>query len=223
MKGGVLISLEGVEGSGKTTQAGLLVASLRAAGHAVVTCREPGGTPLAESVRGLLLRDHDDPPTDLSELYLMEAARAQLVRRVIRPALEAGKVVVTDRYADASLAYQWGGRGIPRAFVEECNRMSIEECVPQMTILLDLDAEAGFARVHASGMGRDRMEKEDLDFHKRVCESYRRLATEDPDRFLMLDGSASPAELASQIRRALGPLLGELPEVSTADPGHVES
>lgn len=220
MKAGTLISFEGVEGSGKSTQARLLVASLRAAGRPVISCREPGGTPLAESIRGLLLAKHEDPPTDLSELYLMVAARAQLVRRVIQPALDDGKVVVTDRYADASLAYQWGGRGIPRAFVEECNRMSIVDCIPEKTILLDLDPTAGFERVRKSRQGRDRMESEALEFHKRVCRAYRQLASEDPERFLVLDGSGKPEDLASRIRGELEPVLGELPEVA---PGAGES
>jgi dTMP kinase len=205
---GVLITFEGVEGSGKTTQVRLLERSLRAAGRRVLVCREPGGTEIGEALRRALLEPRDPPPTVLTELLILEASRAELTARRIRPALERGEVVLCDRYADASLAYQWGARGLERATVEELNRLATGGIRPARTILLDLAPERGLARL---GARRDRMEGEDLAFHRKVREAYLLLAREEPDRFLVLDAGAEAGELAARIREALRPLLGPLP------------
>jgi dTMP kinase len=199
VKRGLFISFEGVEGSGKTTQISLLAKSLEAAGYAVEITREPGGTPLGEAVRDLLLKIRRDPPSPLTELLLLESSRSHLVAGVIEPALEAGRIVICDRYADASLAYQWGGRGLPRELVEDLNRVATQGLIPGLTVLLDVDPAEGRRRQGRAGMDIDRMESEELDFHRRVRRAYLTLAAEEPGRFLVLDAAGEPQALAGKI------------------------
>jgi dTMP kinase len=189
---GIFIAIEGPEGAGKSTQVGLLAAWLRERGEEPLVTREPGGTPLGEEVRRVLLET--DEVVAASELLLMLAARASLVERVIRPALAAGRVVVTDRFHLSTLAYQGYGRGLPLAEVEALNRFATGGLEPDVTVLLDLDAATGEARQAARGRGRDRIERAGADFHGRVAEAYRLLAR-DRERVERVDGAAPETEV----------------------------
>jgi dTMP kinase len=200
---GRLIAFEGVEGAGKSTQLELLRGELEGRGREVVVTREPGGTPAGERVRAVVL----DPKVELSpraEALLFAAARAELVERVIRPALERGAVVLCDRYLDSSLAYQGGARGLGRGPVEEVNRFATGGLLPDLVVLLDVDPADGLRRRPGD---RDRIEAQDLAFHKRVREAFRELAAADPDRFAVVDGAAPVAEVAAQVNAAVLALL----------------
>jgi dTMP kinase len=195
---GRLLAFEGVEGAGKSTQLALLRRELAARGHEVVVTREPGGTPVGERVRAVLL----DPSAELhprTEALLFAAARAELVERVIRPALERGAVVLCDRYLDSSLAYQGGGRGLGREPVAAVNRWATGDLVPDLVILLDLDPIEGLARRRGD---RDRIERQDADFHARVADAFRALAAADPERFAVVDAAGPVEEVAARVRSA---------------------
>lgn len=175
--GGLLVTFEGGEGAGKSTQARRLVDALASRGHGAVLVREPGGTPTGESVRSLLLDVERGPRVDRAELLLYLAARAELVDTVIRPALARGEIVVCDRFVDASVAYQGGGRRLGDTQVAALNDFATDGLVPDVTFLLDIDPAEGLARV--AGRGRpDRIEREPLAFHARVRDAYRGLAGE---------------------------------------------
>jgi len=202
---GWLVTFEGGEGSGKTTQARRLHDALAGESVAVRLVREPGGTPTGEAVRTLLLDPEQGPRVDRAELLLYLAARAELVDSVIRPALVAGEVVICDRYVDASVAYQGGGRGLGEARVAELNAFATTDLVPDVTFYLDIDPARGLAR--AAGRGRpDRIEREPLAFHERVRDAYRRAAS--ADRFVILDGTSDEDTLHADIRAALAARLG---------------
>jgi dTMP kinase len=192
--GSMFVTFEGLDGSGKSTQADLLRHRLEADGREVVATREPGGTPLGEHVRELLLRG--DAMTPWSEAALFTAARAQLVEDVIRPALDRGADVIYDRYLDSSLAYQGIARGLG---IERVLQLSLEATgglLPDMTFLLLVDPADSQARL---GADRDRIEREDDDFRARVDAAYRQLAELFPRRVVALDGSRTPDEIAEEI------------------------
>ena len=205
---GRLIAFEGVEGAGKSTQLELLRRALEGrggppAGREVVVTREPGGTPVGERVRALLL----DPAVELhprAEALLFAAARAELVEAVIRPALERGAVVLCDRYLDSSLAYQGGARGLGRGPVTEVNRFATGGLVPDLVVLLDLDPASGLRR-RAGEL--DRIEAQDLAFHRRVRQAFCNLAAADPGRFAVIDAAAPVQEVAARVQAAVLPLL----------------
>ncbi len=193
---GSLITFEGCEGSGKSTQITLLERALGARRIPTRVVREPGGTPAGERIREILLSAVEGPTSDRAELLLYLAARAELTARVIRPALEEGRVVLSDRYIDASVAYQGAGRGLGVDLVKELNRVATGGLEPALTFVLDIDPVAGLAR--AAGRSRpDRLEKEALAFHERVRQAYRDLATEP--RAVLLDASRAREELAAEI------------------------
>lgn len=194
----VLITLEGLDGSGKTTQFEQLVGYLRTLGHEFVASREPGGTAAGEALRRLLL-DPDLPLTIHSEAFLYAAARAELVERVVRPALEAGKSVVLDRYVDSSVAYQAYGRGLPPEFVVAINEMGTGGLRPDRTILLDLPVELALERKGQAGA--DRFESETVEFFERVREGYLELAAAEPRRVRVVDASRPPGEVQAEVRR----------------------
>jgi dTMP kinase len=206
------VSLEGGEGAGKTTVLNALRATLREHGHEVVSTREPGGTPLAEMIRNLLLDPSHEPPLPATELLLMFAARAQHVRETIRPALERGAWVISDRFTDSSYAYQGGGRGLDPEFIADLERRVVG-LRPGLTLLLDIDVEQGRERTRGrdqalGGYGPDRIESERDEFFQRVRAAYRARAAADPQRFRVIDAS-QPAqvvadEAVAQLRAWLG-------------------
>lgn len=190
------VSLEGGEGAGKTTVLGALRRELAAAGDEVVVTREPGGTPLAETIRGLLLDPAHEPAAPETELLLMFAARAQHVREVIRPALERGAWVLCDRFTDSSYAYQGGGRGLDPALIETLER-AVVGLRPGLTILLDLDVAVGRERTLGRDLVPDRIERERDGFFERVRQAYRERAAADPGRFRVIDASR-PADAVAE-------------------------
>lgn len=203
---GVFITFEGGEGSGKSTQLERLVARLRAAGLDPVVTREPGGTPLAEGIRTLLL-DPAGRPEPAAEALLMVAARADLVARVIRPALESGRIVLCDRYGDSTLAYQGAGRGLDADGLVSLNRFATGGLVPDRTLLFDIDPALGIARRADSGKPLDRMDREPEAFHRRVRDRFLELARAEPARFVVLDASRGADALEHETREAVDPLL----------------
>lgn len=198
---GLFITVEGIEGVGKSTNLSFVANELRRAGHAVVETREPGGTSLGERIRELLL----SPETrigPLTELLLMFAARATHLEEVIRPALSSGKWVVCDRFTDASHAYQGGGRGLPAATIDALAALVQGDLRPNLTLLLD--APLKIAAERQAGRGhRDRFEQEPAEFFGRVREAYLRLAASNPDRVRLIDAGRTLPEVQEDIRRAL--------------------
>ncbi len=202
MMAGRLITLEGGEGAGKSTLLAGIEQWLGARGIAVLRTREPGGTPLGEALRTLLLEPAHAPLCAESELLLMFAARAQLVQQVIRPALAQGQWVLSDRYTDASYAYQGGGRGQPFERIRELERWTTADLFPDLTLLLDLPVAAGRARA-AARQQPDRIEREDDAFFERVRATYRARATAEPHRFALLDAGQPVAAVLAQACTAL--------------------
>jgi dTMP kinase len=199
---GLFITFEGVEGAGKTTQIALLRDALEAEGHRVTATRCPGGEPLAEAIRAVLL-DADSlvlPPT---ELLLFCAARVQVTARVLRPLLDAGHVVLMDRFTDSTVAYQGHARGQDLETVRSLNRFATGGLCPDLTLLLDVDPERGLARQ----TDRNRMEAESLEFHRRVRQGYLAEAALDPDRFRVVDGSLPIDAIHQTLLACARPLL----------------
>lgn len=198
---GLLLTLEGIEGSGKSTQAAALVQELIAAGVPVIATREPGGVFLGERIREILLSPDSGPIHPTAELLLFSAARAQHVVEKIKPALESGQVVVCDRFTDATVAYQGGGRAVPEELLRRLNELSAGGVRPDRTYLLDVDVPTGFDRAgrRGAGGGPDRIEREGRVFFEAVRRRYLDLAAEEPERILLLRGTDSIRELTRQI------------------------
>ena len=206
-KGGMLIAFEGGEGSGKSTQAELLAEWLRERGVAVTVTHEPGATDFGAQVRRILLESGDGALTPRAEALLFAADRAHHVDTVIRPALDRGEVVITDRYVDSSLAYQGAGRSLSVEDVRRLSRWATNGLRPDLTILLDLEPEIGLQRARAGGRGHDRLERESLEFHQRVRRAFRSLADAAPDRYLVVDANRHPEGIAAVIRATAGKRL----------------
>jgi dTMP kinase len=200
---GLLITLEGGEGAGKSSQAAQLGARLREIQRRVIITREPGGTDLGEGIRALTR----EPAGPLAELFLFEAARAQLVSEVLRPALAAGNIVVLDRYTDSTLAYQGYGREIPLDQIRALNKVATGGLMPDLTLLLDIDVERGLAR-KLGEIGQDSIGHEHRAFHERVRDGYRALAAAEPQRWTVMDASRPAAEIADAIWDRVRRLLG---------------
>ena len=203
---GLFVTFEGGEGSGKSTQLARLEERLRRSGFDPVVVREPGGTRLAESVRTLLL-DPGGRISAVTEALLMVAARSDLVATRLRPALEAGQVVLCDRYTDSTLAYQGAGRGLDAPMLASWNRAATGGLVPDLTLLFDLDPELGLARRAASHGSANRLDLESAAFHARVRERYLQLARSEPTRFTVLDAERPAAELAERVWSAVASRL----------------
>lgn len=184
MKKGIFITFEGPEGCGKTTQSALLCGYLKKRGYSVVHTREPGGTKAGEDIRKILLHAKEIDISDLSELFLFEACRAQIVKEVILPALKRGKIVVCDRFSDATLSYQGYGGKIPLGIIKTLNAIASRGLKPRLTILLDIDPVTGLARAKAKGS--DRMERKCLGYHKRVRAGYLKIAKGEPGRIKVI-------------------------------------
>jgi dTMP kinase len=202
---GRLIALEGGEGAGKSRLQQALGDRLKATGRGVVLTREPGGTALGESIRDLLLaqRAIDDP---LAELLLFEAARAHLVADVIAPALERGAMVLCDRFAASSVAYQGYGRGLGRDAVEKANAIATKGITPDLTLLLDLPVEAGLVRRRGDGEA-NHFDRASIEFHERVRSGYQDLARESPDSWVIIDASAAPETVCDAAYAAIARVI----------------
>ena len=203
--GGVFITLEGADGCGKSTQAELIACALEAAGKELVRLREPGGTPISEKIRALLLDPANAEMVPEAELMLYEASRAQLTREVIEPALARGAIVLCDRYYDSTYAYQAGGRGLNEALVRMANELGSCGRVPDRTLVLDLDPATAYAR--ATSGGADRMEAEGIAFQERVREAYLALVEERPGRVRVIDASGDKDAVLGRILAAVADVV----------------
>ncbi|MFH0948610.1 MAG: dTMP kinase [Elusimicrobiota bacterium] len=196
MKKGFFITFEGSDGCGKTTQSGLLIEKLRNIGYDVVHTREPGGTVVAEALRKILLSPKSKI-LPLTELLLYESCRAQHTGEIIMPALKLGKIIICERYADATVAYQGFGRGLDINIVMNLNKIATDNLEPDLTVYFDADIKKGLAR--AKLRGKDRLEKENLLFHKRVREGYIWLVKKFPERFIKINANASIKKISKCI------------------------
>lgn len=208
------ITFEGIEGSGKTTQISLLAEQMQQQGHHVVVTREPGGCPIADRIRGILLNPENSALVPRAELLLYAAARAQHVSEVIRPALQAGKMVLCDRYTDATLAYQGYGRELDRALISQLNLLASEEIKPDLTLLLDLPVDKGLGRalqreVIQQDSTEGRFEREAIEFHQNVRDGYLTLAAEDANRFAIVDADRPVEELHDKISNIVTRFLAQ--------------
>jgi dTMP kinase len=204
---GLFVTLEGPEGAGKSTNREYLAERLRDAGLRVLLTREPGGTPLAERIRELLLTPSDEPMVSDTELLLMFAARAQHLAQVIRPALAQGQIVLCDRFTDATYAYQGGGRGVSAARIATLETFVQGELRPALTLLFDLPVDIGLARAAARGR-LDRFEQEGREFFEAVRQAYLQRAAQAPERYRIIDA----AQPLAQVQQALDALLPHLLE-----------
>jgi len=208
---GRFITFEGPEGSGKSTQLRLLGERLRGAGHNVMETQEPGGTPIGIQIRHVLLDAKNRELCPTTELLLMFASRAQNVDQSILPALSAGRTVLSDRFTDSTLVYQGVGRGLGPDVVYELDRIACRGLVPDLTLLIDIDAETGLARAHSRSVRTEdpetRMEEQEMGFHRKVREAYRQLAAEEPRRVRLIDGSQTREAVAIEVWQAVESLL----------------
>ena len=213
---GRLITLEGIDGCGKSTQLELLSEALRGAGRRIVVTREPGGTTIGEQVRDLLSSDVTDAIEPATELLLIVAARAQHVAEVIRPAIEAGDIVVSDRYTDSSVAFQGYGRGLELAIIDRVNRLATGGLTPDLTILFDLDAEQAQARLDsrrarviegAQKPALAYLDELELEFHKRVREGYLKIAAAEPSRVKVVDAAGAADATHASVIGLVMPIL----------------
>ncbi|HTC31817.1 MAG TPA: dTMP kinase [Bryobacteraceae bacterium] len=204
---GLFITFEGPDGSGKSTQARLLAERLRGDGRPVLESVEPGGTPIGQQIRRILLDPANKELTPTAELLLMFAARAQNVEQWILPALAEGKIVISDRFTDSSIAYQGAGRGLGWERVLELDRIACHGLVPDLTICVDIDTETGLARALSRGGVETRLEEQAVEFHRKARDAYHELARRDPQRFRLIDGRGTPEEIAAKVWDEVSGLL----------------
>jgi dTMP kinase len=208
---GLFLCFEGGEGAGKSTQSKLLSEWLAGAGHEVLLTFEPGDTEVGRKIRQIVLSPETGHLADETEALLYAADKAEHLDKVVRPALSAGAVVITDRYVDSTLAYQGAGRSIPPAELEQVARWATGDLRPHLTVVLDLEPSAGLTRVDEQavehGAGRDRIEGESLEFHQRVRAGFLALAARDPEHYLVLDARAEVGTIAAEIRDRVAGLL----------------
>lgn len=208
MTRGKFITFEGIEGVGKSTNMRAFAAAVEAAGHDIVTTREPGGTPQAERIRQIVSAHSDESMSDIAELLLIFAARSLHVENVIRPAIESGTWVLCDRFTDSSRAYQGAGRGIPMQQVDELADWVHSDLWPDLTILLDAPVEVGMSRANQRG-APDRFEIEQSEFFARVRTCYLDLAAREPERFQVVDASRPLPEVTAQVEQIAASQLGD--------------
>ena len=217
----MFISLEGPDGSGKTTQICLLYNALAAAGYNVLLTREPGGTAIGDQIRAVLHNVDNEEMVSPAEILLYSASRAQLVAQVVRPALAAGRVVLCDRYADSTMAYQGYGRGLNQKALRAITAFATSGLKPDLTLLLDLDVAAGLARRKAGGDEWNRMDRQTLEFHRRTREGYLALAAAEPERWVRVDAAGEVDEVAAAVWEIVSGALQKrksaLPPLLSAD------
>lgn len=216
---GIFITFEGGEGAGKTTHITFLATCLRAMGHEVICLREPGGTPIGESLRAIVLDPANSNLCDQAELLIYEAARAQIVRETIIPALARGAVVLLDRFYDSTVAYQAAGRGLPESFVRQANSFACQGVHPRRTILLTTEstAEEGLERATHHGTA-DRLEQAGADFHARVNSAFMRIAADNPARIRVVSSAGAKDATARAIFTELADVFGWGPDSNVWDP-----
>lgn len=201
---GLFITFEGPDGSGKSTQARLLAERLRQQGHDVLESVEPGGTPIGQQIRRILLDPANKELAPTAELLLMFAARAQNVQQWISPALQQGRIVISDRFTDSSIAYQGEGRGLGWDIVLELDRIACRGLKPDLTLCIDIDTETGLVRAlgrGAEGAAELRFEEQDIEFHHKVRAAYHELARREPERFRLIDGNGTREAVAFKVSR----------------------
>ena len=206
MDRGIFITMEGPDGSGKSTQIDLLKEYLESTGYDVLITREPGGNRISEAIREIILNSEYTEMSPVTEMMLYASARAQLIAEVIGPAIESGKAVISDRFVDSSLVYQGMARGLGVETVYEINKVAIGEYMPQLTIMLDLPAEVGISR-KKDQKELDRMELESLEFHKKVAAGYREMAERFPERIKRIDATLPIEEIYDIIKGSVEGLL----------------
>lgn len=206
MQRGKFLTIEGTEGVGKSTNLAFVHDWLQAKGINVIVTREPGGTPLAEEIRGLLLAKRSEPVDETAELLLMFAARAQHITQVIKPALARGAWVLSDRFTDATYAYQGGGRGLNKETITQLERLVQGELRPDLTLILDIDVELGLNRARQRGE-LDRFESETISFFERVRNAYKTRVAESPNRYALVDAGQELHAVQADIRYVLGKLI----------------
>jgi dTMP kinase len=202
---GLFITLEGIEGCGKSTHAALLAKDLTGRGYDCLLTREPGGTGLGEAIRRVLLHSADIRISDLSELFMFEASRSQIIEEIIAPGLAGGKIVICDRFFDATLAYQGYGGGLSLKMIRSMNDFATGHLMPDLTLLLDIDTLEGLKR--ADVKGSDRMEKKRIDYHKRVRAGYLKLARSEPSRFRIIRVAGSIEDTRKIIGREVDSVI----------------
>lgn len=208
MSGGLFISFEGGEGVGKSTQVRRLAARLQAAGREVVTTREPGGSPGAEAIRNLVLNGSADRWSPVTETLLMYASRRDHIERTLRPALERGAVVLCDRYADSTRAYQGAAGGADPELIQALETFILEDVRPDRTLIFDLDPELGLARALGRPDAEARFESKGLDFHRRLRAGFLAIARDEPERCRIVDASGDPDAVEARVLEALQDLPG---------------
>ncbi len=208
-KQGIFITIEGPDGCGKSTQADVLVAFLKAKNHSVTLTREPGGCSIGEEIRGILLKPRGQQNlSNETELFLFAAARAQHVRETILPALDRGNIVVASRFIDATTAYQGYGRGLPIESIHDVNKFATGGLKPDLTIILDIDSEKGIHRARGvneeTPVGEiDRIESESIEFHKRVRKGYLEIVENEPERCILIDSDRPISEVSKDIKNCI--------------------
>jgi len=205
MDKGAFITVEGIDGSGKTTQIRLMVDYLRSRGMEVVLTREPGGTKISEKIRAIILDPEHQEMSAITEMLLYASARAQLVSEVVKPALGQGKVVVCDRFVDSSYAYQGFGRGIGLNIIAEVNRAALDGVTPDITFFFDIGPDLTSKRINPDEA--DRMEREKIEFHRKVYNGYKRLAMLYPERIKLIDGRRGIDEISGEVRHWIDTVL----------------
>jgi len=212
------ITFEGSEGSGKSTQADRLAVHFQRCGIPCILTREPGGTPIGETIRDLLqFAPHNSTMTAETELLLFAASRSQLVREVIRPALERGTCVIADRFFDSTTVYQGAARKLDRQIIERLNTFAVGDCLPDITFVLDVDAATAESRMQHARRKADRMEQQPAEFYDRVRKGYREIAARDPGRIALIDGSRDADEIENQIWKTLSSRFTILAETSNIE------
>lgn len=205
MKKGIFITFEGIEGSGKTTQAERAFDAVKLAGYNCMFTREPGGTEVSEKIRAILLDETNSEMTPLCELLLYLASRSQNVFETILPALEKGSIVIADRFSDSTVAYQGGGRGLDKEMIKTLNDLATDGLKPDLTILVDIDPAKGLGR----SVSKDRIEMESINFHRRVRREFLKIAEEEPKRVTTVDGDADSDSIHEQIMIAIRQYITE--------------